>query len=230
MPGSPHRGRWHGRHRQRWPPGAIHRWPRSAAGQQSAAWPQWSLFLPQSKVSLTPGTRFTLITDGVVEAQSKGDELFGFDRAAAMSTKTAEEIARAAQAFGQEDDITVLTLTRPPVADPAAAQLQVQALSPPACLKILGVITLARRFLTVADRNDDHFGYRSIRLCCRNTSRRLSGNSSARSRLPLHMALPRRKLLPVRDFPVIDQKNLFRPSSGIERRRVDHRRAFEPRP
>jgi hypothetical protein len=55
-----------------------------------------------------------MITDGVVDAQNRGGELFGFERAAAMSTRTAEEIARAAQAFGQEDDITVPTLMRSP--------------------------------------------------------------------------------------------------------------------
>lgn len=86
---------------------------------------------PESEISLMPGTTFTLITDGVVEAQNKGGELFGFERAAAMSTKTAEEIASAAQAFGQEDDITVLTLTRPLLADGAIAQLHLQVQSPP---------------------------------------------------------------------------------------------------
>jgi len=54
--------------------------------------------------------QLTLLTDGVVEAQSASKELFGFDRTATISTKTAEEIALAAQQFGQEDDITVLTL------------------------------------------------------------------------------------------------------------------------
>jgi hypothetical protein len=37
--------------------------------------------------------------------------LFGFDRTTAISTQSAESIARAAQDYGQEDDITVLTLT-----------------------------------------------------------------------------------------------------------------------
>jgi hypothetical protein len=36
--------------------------------------------------------------------------LFGFDRAAAISAQSAEAIACAAQAFGQNDDITVLTI------------------------------------------------------------------------------------------------------------------------
>jgi phosphoserine phosphatase RsbU/P len=38
-------------------------------------------------------------------------ELFGFERARAISTATAQDIAHAAQHFGQEDDITVLTLS-----------------------------------------------------------------------------------------------------------------------
>ncbi|MBB5327950.1 serine phosphatase RsbU (regulator of sigma subunit) [Edaphobacter lichenicola] len=54
----------------------------------------------------------TLLSDGILEARSASSELFGFDRTAAISTQSAETIARAAQAFGQDDDITVLTLTR----------------------------------------------------------------------------------------------------------------------
>ena len=36
----------------------------------------------------------------------------GFERVAAISTEPAEAIANAAQAFGQDDDITVLSVTR----------------------------------------------------------------------------------------------------------------------
>ena len=67
-------------------------------------------FYAESRLTLPPGAQLTLITDGVVEAQSPTKELFGFERTAAISTQTADDIARAAQAFGQEDDITVLTL------------------------------------------------------------------------------------------------------------------------
>jgi serine phosphatase RsbU (regulator of sigma subunit) len=56
----------------------------------------------------------TLLTDGVVEARSGKGELFGFDRTRDLSTQSSEAIARAAQAHGQEDDITVLTLTFAP--------------------------------------------------------------------------------------------------------------------
>jgi hypothetical protein len=51
--------------------------------------------------------------DGVIEAQNAAGELFGFERTAAISTQSAEPIAHAAQAFGQEDDITVLTYRLP---------------------------------------------------------------------------------------------------------------------
>jgi Stage II sporulation protein E (SpoIIE) len=61
---------------------------------------------------LPPGGQVTLITDGVVEARSKSGELFGFDRTAAISTHPAEIIAHTTQTFGQDDDITVITLNR----------------------------------------------------------------------------------------------------------------------
>jgi sigma-B regulation protein RsbU (phosphoserine phosphatase) len=64
----------------------------------------------QITLELAPGESLTLLTDGVLEARDKNGELFGFDRTAAISHEPAETIARAAQTFGQEDDITVLTL------------------------------------------------------------------------------------------------------------------------
>jgi serine phosphatase RsbU (regulator of sigma subunit) len=56
-----------------------------------------------------------LVSDGVVEARNAQGELFGFERTRNLSSQPANEIARAAQAFGQEDDITVLTLSLAPV-------------------------------------------------------------------------------------------------------------------
>ncbi len=67
---------------------------------------------PESTLHLAPGEQITLLTDGVVEARSQAGELFGFERTAGISTQPAETIAEAAQKFGQEDDITVLTLSR----------------------------------------------------------------------------------------------------------------------
>ncbi len=64
----------------------------------------------EARFTLAAGDTLTLLSDGVVEAQSKTGELFGFERAQAISTQPAEEIAAAAQAFGQQDDVTVLTL------------------------------------------------------------------------------------------------------------------------
>ncbi len=66
-------------------------------------------------LQLRPGDTLTLLTDGVVEARNPQHELFGFDRTREISGRSAEEIAHAAQQFGQEDDITVVTLKYAPV-------------------------------------------------------------------------------------------------------------------
>ena len=62
--------------------------------------------------STASGSRFTFISDGVVEAENAQRELFGFDRTREISTKSAQEIAEAAKAWGQNDDITVVTVGR----------------------------------------------------------------------------------------------------------------------
>ncbi len=61
---------------------------------------------------LPPGSQMTLVSDGVVEAENTKRELFGFDRTREISTKPAQEIADAAKAWGQTDDITVVTVRR----------------------------------------------------------------------------------------------------------------------
>jgi hypothetical protein len=66
----------------------------------------------ESTFQLPPGQQLTLVTDGVVEARDKTGELLGFERAADLSLHSAESIALAAQAFGQSDDITALTVAR----------------------------------------------------------------------------------------------------------------------
>jgi hypothetical protein len=71
-----------------------------------------SALYTESTTQLAEGEQLTLLTDGVVEARSKTGELFGFDRTSAIAADTAESIAAAAQKFGQQDDITVLTLSR----------------------------------------------------------------------------------------------------------------------
>jgi len=66
-----------------------------------------------AELRMDGGDRLTLYTDGLLEARNAAGELFGFERIAAFLAvaRGAPEVADAAQAFGQDDDITVLTLT-----------------------------------------------------------------------------------------------------------------------
>ena len=68
----------------------------------------------ETVVALPEDAQLTLVTDGVVEARARTGELLGFERAQTLSTRPADSIAQTAQDFGQEDDITVLTLSRTP--------------------------------------------------------------------------------------------------------------------
>ncbi len=62
--------------------------------------------------SAVVGKYFTLVSDGVVEAENARRELFGFERTREISMRPAKEIAEAAKAWGQNDDITVVTVRR----------------------------------------------------------------------------------------------------------------------
>jgi hypothetical protein len=66
----------------------------------------------EERFYLHPGDRILLLSDGVVEARKPSGELFGFDRVRYLSNQSAFYLADAAKAFGQEDDITVLTVRR----------------------------------------------------------------------------------------------------------------------
>lgn len=79
----------------------------------------------ESLFQLAPGQQLTLLTDGIVEAREKTGALFGFERTAAISSQPASQIAKTAALFGQDDDITVLTLTRESVESPTASPLPV---------------------------------------------------------------------------------------------------------
>ena len=72
----------------------------------------------ESTLQLNLEDTLTLLSDGVLEARNSAGELFGFDRTRAVSEQSAAEIASAAQAFGQEDDITVLTMRFAPLSVP----------------------------------------------------------------------------------------------------------------
>jgi len=65
-----------------------------------------------TSMELAPGSRLTFYSDGVVEAMNAKGELFGFERAGAISTAPASEIVETAVKFGQSDDITVVTVER----------------------------------------------------------------------------------------------------------------------
>jgi hypothetical protein len=65
-------------------------------------------------LQLRSSDRLALFIDGLLEARSKTGELYGFERLRALfaASPTAAQASEAALAFGQDDDITVLTLTR----------------------------------------------------------------------------------------------------------------------
>jgi serine phosphatase RsbU (regulator of sigma subunit) len=63
------------------------------------------------------------MSDGIAEATDVDGHLFGFERVHELlhSAKSAAEVANAAQSFGQDDDISVISVTRIPVIEPALA-------------------------------------------------------------------------------------------------------------
>ena len=66
------------------------------------------------EVQLQPGDQLSFYTDGLLEARNLDGELYGFERLHTLfaARPTAQQASEAAVAFGQDDDITVLTLTR----------------------------------------------------------------------------------------------------------------------
>lgn len=67
---------------------------------------------PEMTFHFGQNDRLTFVSDGVLEARNARGELYGFARVQSISNQSAQSIARAAQQFGQEDDITVLTVAR----------------------------------------------------------------------------------------------------------------------
>ncbi len=66
------------------------------------------------RLRFEPGDTFLLMSDGIVEATNAEGNLFGFERICELlgSKITAAGLAAAAQDFGQEDDISVISVTR----------------------------------------------------------------------------------------------------------------------
>lgn len=72
------------------------------------------IFYHELRFEIRSEDRLSLYTDGLLEARRENGELYGFERVHALFARkpSASEAAQAALDFGQEDDITVLTLTR----------------------------------------------------------------------------------------------------------------------
>ena len=68
----------------------------------------------ESRFQMSERDQLALYTDGLLEARSQNGDLYSFARLKTLfaSRPTAEQAAEAAVNFGQDDDITVLTLTR----------------------------------------------------------------------------------------------------------------------
>ena len=77
----------------------------------------------EMRFALVEFDQLAMYTDGLLEARSKNGELYSFDRLKTLFSgrPTAEQAAQAAVNFGQDDDITVLTLTRLKIGEQAIA-------------------------------------------------------------------------------------------------------------
>lgn len=76
----------------------------------------------EMRFQLAPADRLLLVSDGVPEATDEQGRLFGFDRVLelARTQVSAAKIAETALAFGQEDDVSVIAVTRAAVREPEA--------------------------------------------------------------------------------------------------------------
>ena len=72
---------------------------------------------------LLDGDRLMLMSDGIAEATDADGRLFGFERVhdQLRAGASAAQLAGMAQSFGQEDDITIISVTRTAVSAPAPA-------------------------------------------------------------------------------------------------------------
>jgi hypothetical protein len=91
-----------------------------------------SAMYDEISILLHPGDQLSLYTDGLLEARSTTGELYGFDRLHTLfaSRPSAQQASDAAVAFGQDDDITVLTLTRLSAGEESTTSLTTPFLEP----------------------------------------------------------------------------------------------------
>ncbi|MFP5226843.1 MAG: PP2C family protein-serine/threonine phosphatase [Acidobacteriota bacterium] len=72
---------------------------------------------------LKSNDKLVLVSDGIAEATDATGNLFGFERVRELlrASRTAAEVAAAAQNFGQEDDISIISVARAAAAEPVLA-------------------------------------------------------------------------------------------------------------
>jgi len=92
---------------------------------------------PDAKYEKVPfdlrvGARLTVYTDGLLEARNREGELFSFKRLEKLMSLqlNAKDAVNTAIEFGQEDDITVLTVTRLEVGQRSSTSLEAPQLEP----------------------------------------------------------------------------------------------------
>lgn len=85
----------------------------------------------ESALVLREGDHLALYTDGLLEARNAKGEIFSFERLDALFSTfpSADQASDAAVNFGQDDDITVLTLTRLAMGEKSMTQLTAPALT-----------------------------------------------------------------------------------------------------
>jgi serine phosphatase RsbU (regulator of sigma subunit) len=64
--------------------------------------------------TLADDDRLVMVSDGILEATNEKGELFGFERVAELlrNNTAVKALADAAQSFGQNDDISLVAVTR----------------------------------------------------------------------------------------------------------------------
>jgi serine phosphatase RsbU (regulator of sigma subunit) len=86
----------------------------------------------EHSIMLGATDRLALYTDGLLEARNAAGELYSFERIKTLfaASPTAAQATEAAVNFGQEDDITVLTLTRLAVGEESTALYTAPSFAP----------------------------------------------------------------------------------------------------